>query len=246
MWGKNRRGSHVGVVLSFVIFIAFLFFIFTVLQPKLNLSGKDKQSIVDYLRVELLNNFTYNLTTVFINVTRSHNPSQSCIKLVNFMVNASISPRLIVLNESNVNLSSRVVVNDLDVNRDNTNNRFFKVYESRFFDDVTNTQDFSNCKKIYLDSDYSLTYRKTDSYVFETSINSTIQNYKSNYPSLKTALNIPPDSEFGIIFKNAEGVINQPSFNITQNANVYTDDIPILYVGKNGYIKSGSLEILVW
>jgi len=234
------------VVLSFVIFIAFLFFIFTVLQPKLNLSGKDKQSIVDYLRVELLNNFTSNLTTIFINVSRSHITGQSCLTLFNFMINASpISPRLFVQNGSNANLSSVVAGSDLEIKIENSDNPLFKVYESLLFADITGTG-FSNCKKLYLNADYSLTLKKTDLYVFESIINSTIQNYKSNYPSLKTAFNIPPDSEFGLIFKNAEGIINQPSFNITQSSNVYTDDIPILYVGKEGYIKSGSLEILVW
>ncbi|HTY43837.1 MAG TPA: hypothetical protein VMC80_01200 [Patescibacteria group bacterium] len=243
---RGKKGSHVGVVLSFVIFIAFLIFIFTVLQPKLNLTGEDKQSIADYLRVELLNNFTSNLTTVFINVTSSNNPNQACIKLIDLIYNVSIIPKIIVQNETNANLSARVVGNDLDINRDNLDNRFFKVYSSAYFNDITNTQDFSNCKELYLDSDYSVNLKETEAFVFENLINSTIQSYKSDYPSLKTAFNIPSDSEFGIIFKNADGVINQPNFNVTQNSNVYSDDVPILYVGKDGNIKSGSLQILVW
>ena len=243
---KNRKGSHVGVVLSFVIFIAFLFFIFTVLQPKLNLGGKNKQGIVDYLKIELTNNFTSNFTTIYVNVTKSHIQGQSCVILDDFLTNAApITSRLIVRNESDTNQSSVVDSGNLGIVLGNPDNRFFKIYESKDFNDITG-HSFPKCKHLKITEDYSFTFEKIEQYVFETSINATMQNYKNNYPSLKKTFNVPSDSEFGVIFRNAEGVINQPSYNITQNSNVYTDDFPVLYIGKDGYLKSGSLEILVW
>lgn len=242
----KKKGSHVGVVLSFVIFVAFLFFIFTVLQPKLNLGGKDKQSIADYLRIELTDNFTSNFTTIFVDATKSNIVGQSCIRLNDFMTNAApISSRLIVRNESNTNQTCAVSGQNLDIVLGNPNNRIFKVYESPYFDDIKGNS-FQNCKTLNLNDDYLLTLEETKPYIFETAINSTIQNYRDNYQSVKTAFNIPSDSEFGLIFRNAEGVINQPSYNITQNSNVYTDDFPVLYVGKDGYLKSGTMEVLVW
>ena len=58
----NKRGSHVGVILSFAIFITFMVFLYFIIEPAIRIQG-DKQNILDNLERELLEKFSANLTT---------------------------------------------------------------------------------------------------------------------------------------------------------------------------------------
>ena len=71
---ENCKGSHVGMILSFVIFVGFLFFVFTILQPKLNFSG-NKQDFLDYLELELIKNVSANFSIANININEASNPN---------------------------------------------------------------------------------------------------------------------------------------------------------------------------
>ena len=48
----NKKGSHVGMMLSFVIFVTFLVFLYSVLYPMVKI-GQDKKLILDNLILEL-------------------------------------------------------------------------------------------------------------------------------------------------------------------------------------------------
>jgi hypothetical protein len=237
----GKRGSHVGIVLSFVIFIVFLVFVLSVLQPKLNIQ-KSKQSMVEYLRKELIENFSGNLTTIFINAT---DPSSQCIRLDDFLINASVSSRLILQNKSSSTIDSRVIGNDLEINKVSISDFFFKVYASELLNESDNTE-IIPCQLLEPGIGYFINLKKMESHIFESSVNATIENYESDYNRVKIAFNIPSNAEFGFVFRNSEGIISQPAFNISKNSNVYSDDVPILYVTEDGYIKPGYLTIVIW
>jgi len=239
--GIGKKGSHVGIVISFVIFIIFLVFVFSILQPKLNF-GENKQSVVDYLRLELVANFSGNFTTVFVNAT---DPTDACVKLSAFLTNASLSSRIIVQNESSVMQDARVVGNDLEINKANMNDFFFKVYESDLFSNANST-DIPTCNALAPMQGYFITLESRETQIFEQSINNSIQNYNKDYNGIKNYFSIAKDTNFGFIFKDNAGALHQPAFNISQGVNVYTDEFPILYVGRDGYIKPGFLTIYVW
>ena len=57
---KNRKGSHVGVVVSFVVFVTFLVFLYLIIQPA-TIRERDKQYILDYLKLNLVSNSTIAL-----------------------------------------------------------------------------------------------------------------------------------------------------------------------------------------
>ena len=60
---KSRRGSHVGVIASFSIFILFLVGLYLVTEPALKFD-KDKKALLQYLEGRLVEEFSGNLTTV--------------------------------------------------------------------------------------------------------------------------------------------------------------------------------------
>jgi len=59
----NARGSHVGVMLSFVIFITFIVFLLVVFSSRINLF-QDKESFLEPLEEELIARFNSDLAII--------------------------------------------------------------------------------------------------------------------------------------------------------------------------------------
>ena len=76
---KNKRGAgHIEMIISFVIFIGFLIFLFSVLNP---LKKPAETPIVDSVYNNLENNLIVQLTTVSLKIKET--PAEGCIKISN-------------------------------------------------------------------------------------------------------------------------------------------------------------------
>lgn len=54
-WGNfYKKGSHVGMMISFVIFVTFLVFLYSILQPVIKIR-QNKELVLDSLKTELVN-----------------------------------------------------------------------------------------------------------------------------------------------------------------------------------------------
>ena len=62
---SNKRGSHVGVIASFSIFILFLIAFFFIIEPMFN-TNEDKGNLLEKVETQLINELKENLTTVLI------------------------------------------------------------------------------------------------------------------------------------------------------------------------------------
>ena len=76
----NKLGSHVGMIISFVIFITFIVFLYSVVKPAIT-TGEDKKTILSALEMQILNNISANLTSASIQVNRVLNPNNPCVEL---------------------------------------------------------------------------------------------------------------------------------------------------------------------
>lgn len=250
--GKN--GSHVGIILSFVVFIAFLFFIFYILQPKLNFSPS-KQSFLDSLQIEVIENISANFTVANIEFTSQVNPSQNCIVLQGFLIWAEFTTNLILVkDEAEITQTAYTVGfsgggGSLAINRADTSKHFFNIYNSPKFskltDKTTDEIDDMNCAQISQTA-YTIGLVKVKTEAFESEIDKLIMYYNNDYLKLKTNLNIPSDTEFGFSFKKSDGTVKKPDYKSPTNANVYTNEVPVLYVDNSGNIRSGFLTIIAW
>ncbi|KKL09843.1 hypothetical protein LCGC14_2561830, partial [marine sediment metagenome] len=81
--GKNRKGSHVGVVLSFMIFIAFLIFLYPLLIKPAIEANKSNQYLLDDLKTKLTEEVSAELTVSSVEANIGTN--QNCIELNNFI-----------------------------------------------------------------------------------------------------------------------------------------------------------------
>lgn len=234
---SDKRGSHVGVVLSFVIFVTFLVFLYSLLGSKV--TPQAKEGFLDYLRLELLERFSTNFTRITIDIDTA---VPSCSKLKNLIGEAEIGSNIIVKDSDEEIVDSEFSGNDLIVK---SSDDFFKVYYAEYFDGLGSGSE--SCTELEIDEDYSISLLRTEEYVFEEKVIELIENYKTEigYENLKEELRIPTGTEFGISFENSEGGITETGISETAKE-VHVREIPIQYVDDEANILLGKLNIQIW
>ncbi len=239
---KNKRGSHVGMILSFVIFVTFLVFLYSILQPSIKVK-QDKENLLKNLKTELTEKFSADIgvITFVINITTN----EECVNLEG-MVSQLPNSHIVIKNESSDVVTAVIDggdSNNLLLDRSGTGNNFFKIYHSDEFaglvtDEINPCDDVSEDKYVFKSID-------TGEEIFYSKINETKEEYEADYVQLKDELNIPGGSEFSFIFKGEDGsVIATDEKNVSTS--VYAEQVPILYVDNEANIKSGFLIIRVW
>jgi hypothetical protein len=238
MKNKGKRGSHVGIVLSFVIFITFIVFLYVILQPSIN-TGTKKNFALNIER-EIKQIASEDLTSVSVRIT-TPNPS-SCVQLSGFLTGAGVGNTIKVVSENSESLDISVDGNDLSVERDS--NLFFRVNEAQEFG-AAGSGALGSCQSLVEGSGYDIGLIKTNSYVFETKVLELIGTYSADYSGLKSTLNVAPGNEFGFSFVyNNETEVSTSESNVPLD--VYVREVPVQYVGSGGAVESGSLIIRVW
>lgn len=236
----NKRGSHVGVILSFMIFVTFLVFLYLIIEPTIKIQGS-KQDLLDNLERELIEKFSANLTTfTLINKT---DITEDCVQLQNLMKEEEITSYIIVKNETGDTLNVKRSNKDLFVDTNNKKSFFLKIYRSEEFDEIDNGT-MNDCEKLNQNK-YSIESVKEREEIFQTKINKTKEEYEDNYENLKNELNIPSGSEFGFIFTDKDKIIIETEEK-NVSISVYAEEIPLLYVDREVNIKPGFINIKVW
>jgi hypothetical protein len=240
----DKRGSHVGVVISFAIFVTFIIFIYAIAQPGFNKEQKE-ESLMAYLEKTLIENSSDYLTIMTLNV--STNTGKECIQLDGFMNNFDFDNNLVVRNQEGDFAESAVAINkeDLRITRDDNLDKFFKVYYSENFDYVGHGSDW-DCEKLSEGAaGYSLGVTKNETYVFEEKIYTLLERYDGWYDDFKDRLGIPRNFEFGfgLVYSNGSVVETE---NIDLSKDIYVKEVPIQYVSTQGKIESGFLKLKTW
>ena len=239
---KQKKGSHVGVVLSFVIFMTFIFFIYLITQPALKTERKDNS--LEFLAMGLMEKVSANLTAVSVAITQS-NP-QDCVRLSSFFSTTDVGNRVVARDDSGNTLQSSVDVDDLLVVRNGVT--FFKVYESEEFNTAATGQ-INPCQQLSQGNGYILGLIKTDERVFQAKVVKLIGNYSSDYDGLKDDLKISQGNEFDFSFTYANGTeiaTKNKNQTISSSINIYAKNVPIVYISENASEESGFLNVKIW
>jgi hypothetical protein len=244
---RGKIASHVGMMLSFAIFVTFIIFLYSITRPAINI-GEDKSSILSYVETGIIKNTTANLTSVSLQI-ENPNPGQNCVVFQNFLFGMSESIdyyyNAIVKNESNAIQPTYENLYDLKVNRLEKKNTFFRIYFSPNFTKLTKSS-ISPCSDLKENIDYKIGSITIDRYMFEKKIIQVVDSYNQDYEKLKEELKIPVGNEFWFNFTKSDGTSMAPIQPDTQGANVFSNDIPIQYVDPNANIQSGFINIRVW
>jgi len=236
---KNKRGSHVGVVLSFVIFVTFLFFVYNILEPSMRIE-RDKESLLEYLKMELVREFVSNLTSISVKINKP--VEDDCIILEDFLEIIDNGGGLIVKNGTGNIMMNGIENKNLKIeNRKDEN--FFRIYYSEeFISEEASRQECVELKK----EGYTIGLVRTEKYLFKTKIEEFKDRMKLNYDLIKEELKIPLGNDFGFSLTQGGKEILSTEDSETIPTNIYAREIPIQYVDKEAKIFPGFITIKVW
>lgn len=235
---SQRKGTHIGFVLSFVIFVGFLIFLLTIIQPSIR-TNLNEQNLLNSLKNNLISNVSSDLTTVSVFVDP---PSSGCFILVNFIANTGISTNLKVVNDSGNTFDSYSSGSGLLIDTTG-DNLLLKIRVSKEFPIISSSGP-SGCASIN-ENAYTTGLIKKEEHIFESKINDMIEFYKINYESFKSELKIPSGNEFEFSFTDVDGTTVRTDANIPTNTNIYSEDIHIRYIDENANKVSGILNIII-
>ncbi len=238
----KKRGSHVGMVLSFVVFITFLVFLYSVVEPAIK-TQKDEQALLNYLKAELIKKISANLTSASIIIDDT--VSSNCIQLENLITETEVGSKLIVKNNSGKIFTAKILGDNLFIDREGTGNIFFKIYFSEEFKE-TEEEAMEGCEILNKESEgYKIGLIRTEKNIFETKIVGLIERYADDYGNLKNELKVPSGNDFGFgfIYNNGTAIETEEK---NLSTNIYTEETPIIYINGNAGILSGFIKTKIW
>lgn len=236
---KNRKGTHVEVIISFVIFIVFVVFIFAASRPSIA-KQEDKKNLLDSIEYQILDLVSEDVKVVTIAFPSSTEP---CLTLDNSMSGLGIGERIVIKNSSGQVLENTRVRRNGDfisISGLTPQETLFKIYFSNEFSPIASGS--SSCASA--GEEIGLT--KNDSYVFQQKIHTTMNG---NYNDLKAGLDVPAEMDFtfGIVLSNGTLIEkSHPDLQSDISTSIYVKDKQIEYIDLNGNINSGYLKIKIW
>ncbi len=246
----NKRGSHVDVIISFIIFVSFIVFAYAILQPTLT-TQEGKTTIASSIENAVVNNLSGNNLAI-ISFSANQNSQKNCIQLQNFLNNANISsPTVVVRNSTGYIFASYYSGNDLyiDISSNPQLSSFLDVYYSPAFN-LIQSSTLPNCNLLQQGSsqnNYIIGQITSSSqYLFDFNIFKLINSYNGNYNSVRNWFNLTAQNNFGFNFTYQNQTIIGTNNKIPAFSNVYSEGFPVLYVTGNSSIQSGILTIRVW
>jgi len=250
---SNKRGSHVGLVLSFVIFVVFLIFMYPLVGPALKVQ-QDKQYLLEPIEKRLLDTFSSTITTITINLGIDIS-GKDCIKIQNDIYTRLEEifgedfdeEFLLIKDETGLVYgyarSGQGIIIDTDETADNPSS-FFKIQASNEIDPSPQT-DAVGCTPI-TDTSGIFGLITTGDWIFESKIIEMLDFYEEGYSLFKSdILKISAENEFAYSFEYFNGtIITTPEKDIFTS--VYVSEVPILYLDLEGNINSGVITIKTW
>jgi hypothetical protein len=248
----RKKGSHVGVVLSMLVFITFALFLYSVIVPAFKQKNSQKDLSIEFIASKLTGDLSSNLTVITITNNSASTSNYKCIQIDNSFLDAwdikgsstSTIFQIITKNESGdiINSSYNTNFNNIRIDWKN-NEKFFKIYVANesFNQRLYGIEPAEN----EISRAFTTGLITTDKYVFDSKILALLDYYNNNYITLKNQYNLQQSTEFGFGFKYANQTIIQTS-DKNISAEIYSQEIPVQYVDKEANINQGFLIVKVW
>lgn len=238
----DKKGSHVGLIISFMIFVTFMFFVMVIIQPSFN-TNKDKKALGLGIEEKIIEKCSLELSSATIVLKSS--VSANCISFVSIISDLNLSSGIIVKNvagsvvPSSVSLSNQ---NTLQLNRASITEEFFKIYSGTGFDSLS--AESLSCQIVAESSGYEIGIVKKEKFLFESQIESKIELY-SNYALLRGDFSLPKSTDAQIDFEYNNGTRISTGVD-TPTTNVFVSEKTIEYISRQGDILPGKIIVKIW
>lgn len=230
---KDRRGNHVEIVISFIIFITFVIFLFASVQPSIT-KQEDKKNTYENIELKILERVSSDVTVITFNITAG---GANCVNLDNLLGELSIGENLVVKDASGTIIPSSIDGSSLQLTRTSTDDTLFKIYYSEVFDELPAG---SGCGSV----NYDIGLTKTNKYVSEERVNELIVY---DYDLLKEELKVSKGNNFGYGLAFSNGTVIAETTNDKElSTSIYIKETPVEYIDLQGNIKEGYLRIKIW
>jgi hypothetical protein len=233
---KNRRGSHVGVIISFIIFVTFIIFLLIVAKPSIT-KQDNKNNIFESIEMKVIERTSASLTVATVSLEPGS--TTNCVHLTDLVSYLSMEENIIVRDSSGDTVDYYINGNSLEINRDNLEDNFFKIYyssEPGFGIDQGTPQ--ASCDETI----YSIGLTKTEEYTFQDKMADLIDY---DYEDLKEEFDIPKGVDFGYGLVLSDGTKIPPNEE-ELSTNIYIRETPVEYVSLSGEILEGYIRVRIW
>ncbi|NCO18402.1 hypothetical protein GW922_03400 [Candidatus Pacearchaeota archaeon] len=224
----NKKGSHISLVLSFIIFMVSLIFVYIIASASI-MTEDSKKGVLFSIERNALKEIVHDIWVIRLNDI-SVQPN-FCVEVSN-PENSSIGGT-IAMNDSGP-ISSQVFQETIRIEG---NSGFVKIYYSELFEDEN--LEGENCVH---PEPYSI---KKERIIIEPKIKQIISNFSSNYGILKEKLGIPDGNEYNLYFEYNNGSM-LGSFGPDPSTNIYLKEIPVEYLSEESRYEHGKLVVKIW
>ena len=229
---KNKKGSHLGIVFSLIIFVGFLVFLYIIAAPGL-IPQKDKTLAMEQLKIKLPESFSADLTEISLLLIAA--PGGDCAEINHFAGFETLNYIVKDKNKNPIGSSSLGVLLEMAF----TGDTFYKLfYSEEPFDNFPRSGDCETTA-------YNIESSKTSKKVFETTIVEFIGIYNDDYEDLKESLNIAFETDFSFKFTDKGELVVGPDIT-DKTLEIYVEEIPLEYVDAEANLNPGILTISVW
>lgn len=242
---KNKKGSHIGFVISFIVFATFIVFMYILLNPSIT-KEREKNYILEYVESNLVSNASSEITSVTINVDESSG-SHDCINIQNIpeaTIPSEMRDNLIIKNSDGESLDYEEQGNGLEIE---TGTNFIGVLNVYYSEDIIGNQiSLGGC-----DPKPTTTGAiKTSTELFESGFSQLKSDYENDYSGFKVKIGIPEGTDFNFYVYDSERseppIISAENQEAPTDRSVYVDEFPIQYIGENGGTAFGFLVVQVF
>lgn len=247
----NKKGSHIEMVLSFIVFVTFLVFLYAIIAPSIR-KQSDKDYLLEYLEENIIKESSSDLD--YYSLTLTNKPTSNCFVVDDGDFPSSLN--IIVKNASSNDKINAQIYRSGDTGDSNNGDivikpenkeKEFRIYYSDKFAQIISLVDTA-CPILEKGTDYYFNFIRRENLVYSADFANNLKCSTSNneYSALKDKFNIPDGREFAFEF----GEVLSYSCNIeaknNAKTNIYSDEIPVLYFDDNANINTGSLTVYVW
>ena len=223
----NKKGSHVSMILSFIIFVVALLFIYVIVSATI-LRAEPVKNEISHLEENVLKAIT---SEVWVLRFSEEDLSPSCFSLSK--PESLEGESAIAFNDSG-QINSSISGDEILVDGGSS---FVKIYFSNL---ITNEDSsLSGCISIFPDS-----VRK-EKVISEAQILNLMANFSNNYTKLKEELEVPTSMELDLYFEYQNGttigeIKKDPS------SEVYSKELNLFFLSKSASNEGGKLRIKIW